>query len=250
MTRFASFLLVVLFILSGCLTAFAQADPYAVSLIKLADLRSDFGGSPLKTYEDVNDITGIRPWVTGVGPIIWPGYLESRYNKVIKESEGRNLLDMIKSYGGMVYHEKSFIDFLLENFYLDAGSFDKELVWHPNQFKCPHTYKPGDRPHNRKYWLCMKGGWQYIPPSDDLLPDDKSCNTNKSLCDPAFCQREEKEDKNGDGDFDEEGETTPEKHEQPTNNVYTKLGKDLKDRLMTSSGAEMESSSEKYEMIY
>lgn len=252
MTRFASFLLVVLFILSGCLTAFAQADPYAVSLIKLADLRSNFGGSPLNTYEDVDDITGIRPYMTGIGPVLWPGYLESDFiGKVVKESEGRSLLNKISSFNGMVYHEKSFIDFLYDNFYLDAGSFDKEMVWQPNQVKkFPFIYKPGDRPHRRRYWLCMKGGWQYIPPSDDLAPDAKSCDKNKALCDSAFCQKEEKEDKNGDGDFDEEGETTPEKHEQPTNNVYTKLGKDLKDRLMTSSGAEMESSNEKYEMIF
>lgn len=250
MTRFASFLLVVLFILPGCSTAFAQADPYAVSLIKLADLRSNFGGSPLNTYEDVDDITGIRPYMTGIDPVLWPGYLESNYNKVIKDSQGYDLLNKIKSFNGMVYHEKSFIGFLYENFYLDAGSFDQYSVWHPNQVTSfPHTYKSGNNPHQITYWLCMKGGWQYIPPSDDLKPDDVSCKTNKSLCDYPPCVREGKDDKNGDGIFDPD-EIQEEKHEETEKNVFTKLGSDLKKRLMTSSGAEMDSSSEKYVMNF
>jgi len=243
------FLLVLSLLL--CVTAGYADDAFSIKMIKLADLRSKFGTSPLNTYEDVEDITDIKPYVTGVGPIIWPGYLESRYNKVIKEEEGRNLLEMINSFGGMVYHEKSFIGFLYENFYLDAGSYDKERIWHDSKVTSfPFTYKPGDKPHRRKYHLCIKGGWQYIPPVN-FDPDAKSCDKNKAFCDYPPCVKEEKEDKNEDGDFDDpEDKNQGEEHHQPTNNVYTKLGSDIKGCVVTATGAETDTSGEKYEMNF
>ena len=81
-----AFLLVLSLLL--CVTAGYADDAFSIKMIKLANLRSKFGTSPLNTYEDVEDITDIRPYVTGVGPVIWPGYLESNYNKVIKEQTG------------------------------------------------------------------------------------------------------------------------------------------------------------------
>ena len=194
-----TFAVIVFIILCGQLHA---QDSFPVQVLKLADLRSKFG-APVETYEDVDDITDIRPYFFGTGGIIDPGTLNSNYNsQIFSAQQGKNFLNYIAEQGGLVYKEKSsFLDFLLKHLYLDAGSFDEEGAWHEQRVDIfPFTYKPGSKPHTKKYYLCLEDGWEYIPPSNDIEPNAKSCVVAKHLC-TSPCQKEEKKDVNENGDY-------------------------------------------------
>lgn len=241
-----------------CRTVAAAADPYSMQILGLAELGSDFGSptefDDVNTYEDVNNITGIGPRFSGVGPILSPGILNSDYNHVIKDDVGMALLKKISDNGGMVYKEKDFLDFLMNNFYLDYGEFNSDPipVWTERSIgSFPHTYITGNRPHKKVFHLCLRGGFEYIPVSDDLKPDAKSCDTNKTLCDYSVCTKEEREDVNGDGDEnDPEDVTVEEKHKQTTNNVFTKLGSILHSRREKAVGVESDSSGIEFNITF
>ncbi len=249
MTKKALLTLLILAFSIVCNQAFAQ-DPFAIKVLNLAQLKSKFG-APVNTYEDVDDITEIRPYVAGVQPTLSPGKLNSVYNKIIPAKTGKELLELIGD-DGIVYKDKTFLGFLAEHFYLDSGSFDKEGNWHEKTVTVfPYTYKPGNKPHKKKYFLCLSGGWEYIPPSKDLLPDKISCDVNKDLCDYPPCKEGKKEDVNGDGDYDDpEDINEDDEHKQKTNNVYSKLGSDLHSRRIVSTGADKNTSGSKFEMNF
>ncbi len=244
------FTAIVFIILCGQLQA---QDSFPIQILKLADLRSKFG-APVETYEDVDDITDIRPYFSGVGGIIDPGTLNSNYNsQIFSAQQGKNFLNHIAELGGLVYKEKSsFLNFLLAHLYLDAGSFDEEGNWHDQKVEAfPFTYKPGKKPHTKKYYLCLRDGWEYIPPSNDILPNAKSCAVAKHLCTPPHCQEEKKEDVNEDGDYDDsEDINEPEKHNQPDNNVYVKLGSALHARRTQAPLIDMNKSGVEFKMKF
>ncbi len=214
----------------------AAVDPFGLSLLKLADLTSKYG-SPIDTYEDVYKIEDIRPFFSGVGPIIGTGELSSSYNKNIKEADGKKFLAKIAATGGMVYKDKTFTGFLEEHLYLDAGSFDDMQVWHDDKVPpggFPFDYDPKERPHEKKYYLCLLGGWQYLPVSNDLEPDAKSCDKNRDWCTEPECKKGKQEDISGDGDFDDpEDINESDQHDRDKNNVYTDLGNKLKHRAVS-----------------
>jgi hypothetical protein len=168
--NFLTFTIIFFVILCGQLQA---QDSFPIEVLKKADLRSKFG-APVETFEDVDDITDIRPYFSGTGMIINPGTLNGNYNsQIFTASQGKGFLGTISASGGMVYKEgMSFINFLLNHLYLDSGNFDEEGTWRDQKVeKFPFTYKPGKKPHTKRYYLCLKGGWEYIPPSDDIEPN-------------------------------------------------------------------------------
>lgn len=247
----------ILFILNMAVTnqpVCAQADPFSLKVLSMAELGSDLGKNNIDTYEDVSTITGIRPMFSGTGPMLTPGYLNGNFNGVVKEDKGRELLNKIALNNGAVYKEKNFYDFLMDHFYLDSGYFNDDLVplWMDQKVAAfPYDYNPGTRPHQKRFHLCISGGFEYIPDSSSLAPDAKSCDTNKNLCDYPPCKREEKEDVNGDGDEDDpEDIVQHEEHHQTTNNVYTNLGNTLHGLRRSGIGVEMNSSGINYILTF
>ncbi|MDD3147318.1 MAG: hypothetical protein PHD82_08455, partial [Candidatus Riflebacteria bacterium] len=226
-------LMLAAFTISG--NPVSAVDPFGKYLLSLAELGSKYG-SPVDTYEDVKKITDIRPYFSGIGPIIGSGELHSQYNKVIKEADGKAFLAKINSTGGMVYKDKTFGGFLAEHLYLDSGSYDDLHVWHDKKIMpddMPYDYDPGNRPHEKKYYLCLLKDWQYLPVSDELEPDAKSCEKNRDWCTEPDCKKGKQEDINEDGDFDDpEDINESDKHDRTKNNVYTELGRLLEKKAV------------------
>lgn len=229
------------------------ADAFSLYLLSLAEMKSDFG-NPVDTYEDVDPITNIRPTFSGFGPVIWNSTLMSTYGGAIKQSTGQDLIDKIGSTNGMIFSgpHVDFVGFLLSGyFYLDSGEFDKFGVWHEYvQSMFPYDYDKTQKPHEKRYFLCLKGGFEYITPPT-IPPNAKSCDHNRDWCSYPPCVKEEKEvgDEDGDGIFDEV--IVAEDHSCGTKNIYYKLGQAIKDGfLTTSTGAAQNESDIKFNMTF
>ncbi|HNX76175.1 MAG TPA: hypothetical protein PLM07_06270 [Candidatus Rifleibacterium sp.] len=233
---FASITVLLLFSSSP---ASADALGFAKNILSLADLKCDFGWG-VDTYEDVKTVTGIEPKVSGLEMVLTPDEFENS-SKMLKEADGKKLLDLINKNGGAVINEEKFLAFLYKHFYLDSGSRDKEQVWHKEEErKFPFDYdgKRTRKPHTKRYFLCLdeKPTWHYTGPPGDIKPDAKSCDVNRDFCGYGEkdngnpCERwEEKTDLNGNGNTDDPGEKVKqERHNQTEPNVYTNLHKYLK----------------------
>lgn len=249
----------IIFILLSDAAYAADALGFAKKILSLADLKCEYGWG-VDTYEDVIPIKQIRPMVSGIEPMLDPGKLDNGgdLTKMVKESDGKKVLNEINKNGGVICRNENFINFLNKHFYLDSGSYgDEEVpVWHDQKIeKFPYPYDPGKKPHTKRFFLCLKKEptWHFIPPAGDVKPDAISCEVNKSLCNyDGVCKKEEiKTDLNNDLDFDDPGEKeTKEEHHQTTPNVYTKLGDYLKSLKTECPGVEMDQSGVEFKLIF
>ena len=208
---FASITVLLLFSSSP---ASADALGFAKKILHLADLKCDFGWG-VNTYEDVKPVTGIRPMVSDLGMMLTNEQFDNSL-KMMKEAEGKKILDIINQNGGAVIDEDKFLKFLEKHFYIDSGSMsnDEIPVWRDEKVdKFPYKYPPDldfiRKPHTKRYYLCLDDSptWHYTAPPGDIKPDAKSCDVNRDLCDYGDkdsdkpCKKwEEKTDLNNDLD--------------------------------------------------
>ncbi|MEW6709153.1 MAG: hypothetical protein AB1403_04955 [Candidatus Riflebacteria bacterium] len=207
------------------LAGHAGADPLSMRIISECGFTSDFG-NPIMSYEDVDEITNIGPNLVGSGPAIAHHDINA-FNVPVKDETGKALLSKISSTDGRVLFDPGFGVFLKLNLYVEAGDMDKG-VWKVNSVMSgfPVDYDPKDKPHEKEYFLCLKGGWPKIPPLD-FEPDAKSCDVKRSLCDYPPCIKEKKDEDDEDSDGDTNEIIQPEEHHQPTNNVFTDLASQI-----------------------
>ncbi len=219
----------------------ADADPLSLRIISECGFTSDFG-NPVESYEDVDKITNIGPRLTG-SELAISRYDINAFNIPVKDETGKALLSKISSTDGRVLFDHGFGVFLKRNLYAEAGYMD-EGVWKVKVLSdFPIDYDPGNKPHKKEYFLCLKGDWPKIPPLD-FDPDAKSCDVNRALCDYPPCIKKKK------SRFSPFPVIQPEEHHQPTNNVFTNLASQIMGAITSGGAIEHKSSGITFSMTF
>ncbi|GAB4267078.1 MAG: hypothetical protein Kow0029_01320 [Candidatus Rifleibacteriota bacterium] len=242
-------LFTVLMVVLGSMSQAASADPFSLSILSASGFTSDFG-NPVDTYEDVDEITGIGPRPVGPVPLVRNVDVNA-FHLPVKAATGKAFIDKINLTGGRILYNPGFSIFLKHYMYIEAGGFDKYGKWFSRSILSgfPVNYDPKNDPHVIEFFLCLKGGWDYIPPFS-YDPDAKSCDVNRDLCDYPPCIKEEKEDGDEDGDGIPNEVKVEEEHHQPTNNVYKDLASVVYGKVIKGAKVEKNSSGMVFKMIF
>lgn len=238
------------FLVFSAQIVFAEASPLSLRLINECNFTSDFG-NPVNTYEDVDPITTIGPRADNSGPMIKHVEINA-FNIPVKAETGQALIDKINQTDGRVLYDPGFLNFMKKYMYIESGGYDeKREKWYSGKIvrNFPTDYDPGTQPHMEFYYLCLSGGWYYIPPVS-YPPDAKSCDVKRDLCDYPPCIKEEKDDDDDDGDGDTNETIQDEEHHQPTNNVYRDLAAYLYGRVIPGSPVERDESGKVFTMTF
>jgi hypothetical protein len=197
--------------------------PLAQEILDNLEFTSDFG-NPVDTYEDVNPITNIGPTNFSSGPRLTNHDINA-FNQPVKDSTGQAFINLINDTSGRVVFNPPYRLFLKHFLYLQGGRYDEYGVWHygAKMENWPQEYDPGNDPHIQQYFLCLKSGWDHIPPVS-YAPDAFSCDVDKDLCDYGPCVREVRESGDEDGNGISNEVITPAYHAYDHKNVYANLG--------------------------
>jgi hypothetical protein len=207
-------------------------------------------GNPVITFEDVDVITNIGPRTDGYGPTIRHADINA-FQQPVKDETGQSLIDKINLTDGRALYEPNFLHFMKKYMYIEAGNYDDDNNWHSNSIISgfPVDYDPGDKPHNKSFFLCLNGGWWYIPPIV-YPPDAKTCDVKEELCDYPPCIKEEKEDGDEDGNGIPDEVKVEKKHLQPTKNAYKNLAQVLYGKKLPGVPIEKDSSGKVFNMTF
>ena len=133
--------------------------------------KTDFRLS-INTYEDVDEIVKVGASVLSGSDLVISKQMLDRFKDPIPLTDAAKFFDKLnKNKGMIILKNKSYKEFLSENFYLEAGRYFKDDLgkkqWRDKHFK-PFGFRYFDnqnsQPHSERFYFCLKKGFEYCPP--------------------------------------------------------------------------------------